>query len=109
EGIPRLASGTAELLVGGRRVRVAGTVNMNHTILELGDLAARPGDEGILFGPGGSGEPTAQDWAEALGTVSYEIVTRFPGKIPRAYSGVTSGQQARAVDGSNDEQVAAAH
>ncbi|HEY1621765.1 MAG TPA: alanine racemase [Streptosporangiaceae bacterium] len=109
EGIPRLASGTAQFQVRGQRVTVAGTVNMNHTILDLGDLPAEPGDEVILFGPGDDGEPTAQEWAETLGTISYEIVTRFAGKIPLAYSGVTSGQQARAVDGSNDEQVAAAH
>ena len=31
----------------------------------------------VLFGAGGDGEPTAQDWAEACGTISYEIVTRI--------------------------------
>ena len=110
EGVPRLASSTAQVLVRGRRFTIAGTVNMNHTIIDLGDLPAETGDEVILFGPGDAGEPTAQEWADALGTLSYEIVTRFTGKIPRTYSGVTSGQdRALAVDGRTDEQVAAAH
>jgi alanine racemase len=110
EGLPRLASSTAQVSVRGRRFTIAGTVNMNQTIIDFGDLPAEPGDEVILFGPGDAGEPTAQEWADALGTISYEIVTRFTGKIPRSYSGVTSGQgQALAVDRRTDEQVAAAH
>jgi alanine racemase len=114
EGVPRLASSTAQVLIRGRRFRIAGTVNMNHTMIDVGDLPAEAGDEVILFGPGDSGEPTAQEWADALGTLSYEIVTRFTGKIPRSYSGVTSGPESPegrvlAVDGRTDEQVAAAH
>ncbi|MGH3400220.1 MAG: alanine racemase [Streptosporangiaceae bacterium] len=113
EGVPRLASSTAQVLVRGRRFTIAGTVNMNHTMIDVGDLPAEAGDEVILFGPGDSGEPTAQEWADALGTLSYEIVTRFTGKIPRSYSRVTSGQDrvrgVLAVDGRTDEQVASAH
>jgi alanine racemase len=108
EGIPRLASSTAQYQVGGRRFTIAGTVNMNQTILDLGDLPAAPGDEVIVFGPGTGGEPTAQEWADALGTLSYEIVTRFTGKIPRSYRGVTYSP---AVPDSRRShgQVAAAH
>jgi alanine racemase len=111
EGIPRLASGTAQVLIRGRRLAIAGTVNMNQVILDLGDLPAAAGDEVILFGPGTAGEPTAQDWADALGTVSYEIVTRFAGHIARSYQRVTSAQaQAHArVTGRTDGQSAEAH
>ena len=42
-----------------------------------------PGDEVLLFGPGDRGEPTAQDWAEAVGTINYEIVTRVGARVPR--------------------------
>jgi alanine racemase len=42
----------------------------------------------VLFGPGDAGGPTAQEWADALGTVSYEIVTNFAGLLPRTYSAV---------------------
>jgi alanine racemase len=49
----------------------------------------------VLFGPGDDGEPTAQEWAEACGTISYEIVTRMGGRLRRCYhegpvEGVTS-------------------
>ena len=43
------------------------------------------GDEVVLFGPGDDGEPTAQDWAEACGTITYEIVTRIGGRLTRRY------------------------
>ena len=41
----------------------------------------------MLFGDGGGGEPTAQDWADATGTISYEIVTRVGPRVPRVYVG----------------------
>lgn len=104
EGIPRQATNAQGILFcRGRRVSIAGTVNLNHTVLDLGDGPAQAGDEVVLFGPGDAGEPTAQEWAAALGTISYEIVTRFTGKVPRTYSGVT------ARDGRVDGEVAAAH
>ncbi len=112
EGIPRHATNAAGLLaVDGRRVSIAGTVNLNHVVLDLGDHQAQAGDEVIVFGPGDSGEPTAQEWADRLGTLSYEIVTRFTGKVPRTYSGVTGAGSDRedAVDGRTGGQVAAAH
>jgi len=41
-----------------------------------------------LFGPGDDGEPTADDWADAIDTINYEIVTRFGGsRVPCAYDG----------------------
>jgi alanine racemase len=60
---------------------------MDQLVLDLGDDAAEPGDEVVLFGPGDGGEPTAQDWADATGTISYEIVTRVGPRVPRVYVG----------------------
>jgi alanine racemase len=41
-----------------------------------------------LFGPGDDGGPTATDWADAIGTINYEIVTRFGSpRVPRVYDG----------------------
>ena len=97
EGIPRLATNADGLLqTRGRRVPIAGTVNLNHLMLDLGDHLAEEGDEVLVFGPGDQGEATAQEWADKLGTISYEIVTRFTGKVPRTYSGVTAAGSARA-------------
>jgi alanine racemase len=118
EGVPRHATNQAGMFfAAGRRVSIAGTVNLNHVIIDLGDLPAEAGDEVILFGPGDQGEPTAQEWADRLGTISYEIVSRFTGKVPRTYLGVTGAGSAEAagsngeltVDGRADGPVAAAH
>jgi alanine racemase len=89
EGIPREGTNTAPLLVAGHRLTIAGTVCMNQCVVDAGDLAVDEGDEVVLFGPGDHGEPTAQEWADLLGTLSYDIVTRFTAKIPRSYCGVT--------------------
>jgi alanine racemase len=92
EGVPRHATNTAQVLIRGRRWTISGTVCMNQFVVDLGDEPAEPGDEAVLFGPGDSGEPTAQEWADALGTLSYDIVTRFSGDIPRSYREVTCVQ-----------------
>lgn len=85
EGLPRTASGLAQVQAGGRRWTIAGTVCMNQFVLDLGDAPATTGDEVILFGPGDAGEPTAQEWADTLGTISYEIVIAFGCRAPRSY------------------------
>jgi alanine racemase len=97
EGIPRHASGTVQVLIRGRRWTISGTVCMNQIVLDLGDEPAEAGDEAVLFGPGDRGEPTAQEWADALGTLSYEIVTRFTGKIPRSYAGAAGTRDTSAA------------
>jgi len=89
EGVPRQATNTAQVQVRGRRWTISGTVCMNQFVVDFGDQPVAPGDEIVLFGPGDAGEPTAQEWADALGTISYDIVTRFAGRVPKSYSGVT--------------------
>ncbi len=87
DGVPRQASNLAEVLLAGRRRRIAGTVCMDQFVLDVGDDPVEAGDEVLLFGPGHRGEPTAQDWAEAIGTINYEIVTRVGSRVPRRYVG----------------------
>ena len=77
EGIPRRASGVVEVQARGGGWRIAGTVCMDLSVLDFGAEPAQAGDEVVLFGPGDDGEPTAQEWADALGTVSYEIVDQL--------------------------------
>jgi alanine racemase len=91
DGLPRSATNTAQVLAAGRRHTIAGTVCMNQFVLDLGDGPAAVGDEVVLFGPGEAGEPTAQDWADALGTISYEIVIGFGSRWARSYREVTHG------------------
>ena len=85
EGVPRAASGVAQVHAAGRRRAICGTVCMNQLVVDLGDDPASAGDEVVLFGPGDDGEPTAQEWADALGTISYEIVTAVGGLWPKSY------------------------
>lgn len=88
DGVPRHASGTAPVLVGGKRRTIAGRVAMDQFVVDLGGDAASAGDEVVLFGPGDRGEPTAEDWARAAGTISYEIVTRISARVSRSYTNV---------------------
>lgn len=87
DGVPRAATNAAEVLLGGRRRRVAGTVSMDQFVVDVGEDDVAADDEVLLFGAGDDGEPTAQDWAEAVGTIDYEIVTRVGGRVPREYVG----------------------
>jgi alanine racemase len=87
DGVPRAATNTAEVWVAGGRHRISGTVCMDQFVIDVGDAEVSAGDEVVLFGPGAQGEPTAQDWADWLGTISYEIVTRVGQRVPRAYVG----------------------
>jgi len=85
DGVPRHASNTAEVQVDGKRRAIRGRICMDQFVVDLdGDLPA-PGHDVVLFGPGDDGEPTAQDWAEASDTISYEIVTRVGGRMTRRY------------------------
>jgi len=89
DGVPRHASSRAEVLVAGRRRPIRGRVCMDQLVVDLGDDDVATGDDVVLFGTGAKGEPTAQDWAEACGTISYEIVTRMGARMgarmPRVY------------------------
>ena len=93
DGVPRHASGSqgrlgAPVQVRGRRLGVAGRVCMDQFVLDLGpDAVETAGDTVVLFGSGADGEPTAQDWADAAGTISYEIITRVGPRVAREYVG----------------------
>ena len=54
-------------------------------VVDFGDSRSRP-EKVVLFGPGDDGEPTAQEWGETLGTISYEIVTGIGARVPRTYA-----------------------
>ena len=87
DGVPRHAGNSAEVWVDGKRRPIRGRICMDQFVVDLGDEPAEPGDEVVLFGPGEAGEPTADDWARACGTIHYEIVTRMGGRLHRRYVG----------------------
>jgi alanine racemase len=88
DGIPRNATNLGPVSVGGARHTISGRVCMDQFTVDLGPQSrAHAGEPVTLFGTGESGEPTAQDWAEATGTISYEIITRIGARVPRVYIG----------------------
>jgi alanine racemase len=87
DGVFRALGGRLQVMINGRLRPGAGRICMDQFLVDLGpgqpDVAE--GDEAILFGPGTRGEATAQDWADLLGTIHYEVVTSPRGRITRTY------------------------
>ena len=91
DGVPRnLGLTGGEVLIGGRRCPIAGSVTMDQLMVDVGDMEVEPGDEVVLLGsqaaPGGVQETiTANEWAERLGVIGYEVTTRLGPRLPRRY------------------------
>jgi alanine racemase len=86
DGVPRAASNAGPVRLAGRTRTIAGRVCMDQLVLDCGDDPVAAGEVAVLFGPGDDGGPTADDWAAAVGTINYEIVTRFgSSRVPRVY------------------------
>jgi alanine racemase len=87
DGLPRAATGRAPVWLGGRRYEVAGTISMDQVVIDVGDDAIEVGDRAVFWGDPTAGVPSAQDWADAAGTIPYEIVTRVGHRVRRRYVG----------------------
>lgn len=85
DGLPRTASGVAEVWVDGRRCRVRGRISMDQTVVDLGGAPVPPGTTAVVFGPGHDAEPTIDDWARWSGTLPHEIVTGLGTRLERQY------------------------
>jgi alanine racemase len=85
DGVPRaLFEAGYEVLIGGIRRPLAGTVTMDQIVIDCGgDGSVRPGDEVVLLGTQGDETITADDWARMLGTISYEVVCGVGPRMPR--------------------------
>ena len=88
DGVFRALGGRMEVSINGIRRPSVGRVCMDQFVVDLGPGAVdvAEGDRAILFGPGTSGEPTAAEWAEIIGTIHYEVVTSPRGRITRIYT-----------------------
>lgn len=85
DGIPRAASNKGPLLIDGKRFKISGRVCMDQFVVDIGDANVKPGDQAVLFGDPANGEPSVNDWAEAAGTINYEIITRIGPRVFRNY------------------------
>jgi alanine racemase len=100
DGIPRaLAAAGGEVLIGGKRRPIAGTITMDQITIDCGDdRSVRVGDEVVFIGQQGSQEVTATEWAGRLGTINYEVVTRVMPRLPRHFVSQKSGNSEGKVD-----------
>jgi alanine racemase len=87
DGVFRSLGGRLDVLINGKRRPGVGRICMDQFLVDLGPgpVDVAEGDEAILFGPGTRGEPTAQEWADLLDTIHYEVVTSPRGRITRTY------------------------
>jgi alanine racemase len=93
DGVFRGLSNRISVLINGRRRPNVGRICMDQFVVDLGPgpVDVSEGDDAILFGPGDGGEMTALDWAELLGTISYEVVTSPRGRVSRQYVDAPGG------------------
>jgi alanine racemase len=87
DGVPRHASNVGPLAINGHRFTISGRVCMDQIVVDVGDIPVTAGDSAVLWGPGTDGEPRAQDWADVLDTIHYELVTRVGPRVARTYTG----------------------
>ncbi len=86
DGLHRLASNRAQMLVGGRRVDIAGRVCMDHTMLDVTAVtSAAAGDHVVVFGSQGREVIGAQELAAWTDTITYEVLTSVGKRVPRVY------------------------
>jgi len=71
------------VLIGGRRRRIVGVVTMDQVMVDIGDDDVRRGDEVVLIGDQGDERITAEEWAERLDTIGYEVVCGIGPRIER--------------------------
>lgn len=85
DGYPRAVSSKAEVLIGGKRCKVAGMVTMDQILVDCGKLDVAPGDEVVVIGKQGDEEVSVEELAGRAGTIGYEIVSRIGDRVPREH------------------------
>jgi alanine racemase len=85
DGVPRRLAAGGTVLIRGCRYPFAGSVTMDQIVVDCGDDPVKLGDQVVLLGAQGDDEITADEWAERLGTISYEVVCGFGPRMSRRY------------------------
>jgi alanine racemase len=86
DGVPRrLSLLRGQVLIGGKRRNIVGVVTMDQLMVDCGNDNVEVGDEVVLLGSQLADEITANDWADSLGTIPYEIVCGISKRIQRVY------------------------
>ncbi len=85
DGVPRRISEEGEVLIGGRRLPLAGRVTMDQLVVEVGDHPVAVGDQAVLVGSQGAESISFDEWASRSDTINYEVVSRIGPRLPRRY------------------------
>lgn len=83
DGLPRLASSTGPVTLGGKRFTIAGRVSMDQVTIDVGDEPVARGDWAVFFGDPEAGDPSVTEWARAASTIPYEILTGVGRRVER--------------------------
>ncbi|MGN6587932.1 MAG: alanine racemase [Solirubrobacterales bacterium] len=84
DGVRRALTNNADVLVRGRRHPLVGTVSMDNITIDLGpETGVQPGDEAVLIGRQGSEQILAEEVAQRLGTINYEVTCAISARVPR--------------------------
>jgi alanine racemase len=83
DGYDRKLSNSGRVLIRGQHVPVIGRVAMNMTMVDVTDVGAEPDDEVVLLGRQRGAEIRAEELAEKIGTIPYEVVSRINPLLPR--------------------------
>lgn len=87
DGISRAFTNIGEVLIGGRRYPMVGTVTMDQTMVAVGDGPVNTGDEALLWGQSDQGVIEALEVAEKIGTIPYELTCGVSKRVKRVYVG----------------------
>ena len=87
DGVTRSLGGRGAVLIGGQRRPIVGRVTMDQLLVDVGDDRVAVDDEVVLLGRQGAAQIAADDWANWLDTINYEIVTTIGTRVPRVHRG----------------------
>ena len=87
DGLSRLLSGKAEVLIAGRRKPLVGTICMDVCLADLGEEPVEPGTRFTLIGEEGDDRISAEDVAREMGTINYEVTCMISSRVPRLFIG----------------------
>ncbi len=84
DGLDRGLSNKGEVLIGGTRCKILGRVAMNMFVVDINHLPnVKIEDEVVIIGPQGKEQIIAEEMAEKIDTINYEITTRISSLLPR--------------------------
>ncbi len=89
DGVPRLLGGKGEVVIGGARLPIVGTISMDQLVLDVGTATVRLGDEVVLLGRKADGEPDPAEWADLVGVFPHDVLTSFSTRVERTAVNLT--------------------